>query len=168
MYVNDVIVDAGNLVGEENEGFKRAMDGFNRARVLVSAACIGAAEAVLETGLEHLKNRDAFGHKLKDFQSLSFEAADLATRLEMARLLTLEAAWTADGAESDESHRDRAITLAAMAKLTGPQAAHDVMKSVVTSSHAEARGLPAPLSPGHPARVRRQRGNLFPDSSTRG
>jgi len=131
MYVNDVIVDAGNLVGEENEGFKRAMDGFNRARVLVSAACIGAAEAVLEMGLEHLKNRDAFGHKLKDFQSLSFEAADLATRLEMARLLTLEAAWTADRAESDESHRDRAITLAAMAKLTGPQVAHDVMKSVI-------------------------------------
>ncbi|MGC9177953.1 MAG: acyl-CoA dehydrogenase family protein [Conexivisphaera sp.] len=131
MYLDDVAIPAGNLVGRENEGFYYAMDGFNRARVLVSAACLGAADAVLEIGLDHLRNREAFGHRLKDFQSLSFEAADLSTRLEMAKLLTYEAAWAVDRAAEDRSMSDRAITLAAMAKLTGPQVAHDVMKSVI-------------------------------------
>ena len=120
-----VEVPAKNLVGEENRGFYHAMDGFNHARVLVAGICLGAARAILEQGIEYIKNREAFGQKLKDFQSIAFEAAELYTRLEMARLLTYKAAWALDKGLKD------AHVIVAMAKLTAPQVAFDIAKSVM-------------------------------------
>lgn len=131
MRYNGVRAEGWKLVGEENRGFYYAMDGFNRARVLVSAACIGAAEAVLEMGLEHLRTREAFGKRLKEFQSLAFEAAELYTQLEMARLLTYKAAWAIDMAAAGKGYASEVPTLAAMAKLTGPQVSFNVIKSVM-------------------------------------
>lgn len=125
MKYSGVRAEGWRLVGEENRGFYYAMEGFNRARVLVSAACIGAAESVLDIGLEYLNTREAFGKKLMDHQSMAFEAAELYTQLEMARLLTYKAAWAIDRGSDD------APVLAAMAKLTGPQVSFNVIKSVM-------------------------------------
>lgn len=125
---NNVKIPAKNIVGEENKGFYQAMDGFNHARVLVSAACIGASEAIFDIGIEYLKNREAFGKKLKDFQAIAFEAADLKTRIEMARLLTYKAAWALD---HEEKYKSEIPSLVAMAKMIGPQVAFDVVKSVM-------------------------------------
>ena len=122
---NEVEVPLKNLVGEENKGFYHAMDGFNHARVLVAGICLGAGRAILEQGLEYIKNREAFGQKLKDFQSIAFEAAELYTKLEMARLLTYKAAWALDKGLKD------AHIYAAMAKLTAPQTAFEIIKSVM-------------------------------------
>ncbi|WP_252896613.1 acyl-CoA dehydrogenase family protein [Metallosphaera hakonensis] len=90
-YAN-VEISQNNLVGQLNKGFYYAMDGFNHARVLVAGACIGAAEAILETGIEYIKQREVFSTKLKDYEAISFEAAELRTRLEMAKLLNYKAA----------------------------------------------------------------------------
>ncbi|QGR19553.1 acyl-CoA dehydrogenase family protein [Stygiolobus azoricus] len=121
----DVSVPQKNLVGEENKGFYHAMEGFNHARVLVAGICLGAAKAILDQGIEYIKNREAFGQKLKDFQAIAFEAAELYTRLEMARLLTYKAAWALDKGVKD------AHVIVAMAKLTAPQVALDIAKSVM-------------------------------------
>jgi len=110
---NDARVPERYVVGEENRGFYYAMDGFNHARVLVAAACVGAAEAILDIGLEYIKSREVFSKKLKDFQSIAFEAAELRTKLEMARLLTYKAAWMMDTNPGSEE----APMFAAMSKL---------------------------------------------------
>ncbi|BCS92289.1 acyl-CoA dehydrogenase family protein [Metallosphaera javensis (ex Sakai et al. 2022)] len=125
-YVNAEIPE-GNLVGELNRGFYYAMDGFNHARVLVAGACIGAAEAILEMGLEYVKQREVFSTKLKDFEAIAFEAAELKTRLEMAKLLNYKAAWMMDR----EPNSDETAMLAAMSKLTAPQVAFDITKAVM-------------------------------------
>ncbi|BCU71476.1 acyl-CoA dehydrogenase family protein [Stygiolobus caldivivus] len=122
---DNVEVPLRNLVGEENRGFYHAMEGFNHARVLVAGICLGAARAILDQGIEYIKNREAFGQKLKDFQAIAFEASELYTRLEMARLLTYKAAWAID-----KGLRDAHI-IVAMAKLTSPQTALDIAKSVM-------------------------------------
>jgi acyl-CoA dehydrogenase len=121
----DVTVPQKNLVGEENKGFYHAMEGFNHARVLVAGICLGAAKAILDQGIEYIKNREVFGQKLKDFQAIAFEAAELYTRLEMARLLTYKAAWALDKGVKD------AHVIVAMAKLSAPQVALDIAKSVM-------------------------------------
>ncbi len=128
MRYQGVKVPVKNLIGEENKGFYYAMDGFNHARVLVSAACIGSAEAILEMGLNYAKDREAFGKKLKDHQAIAFEASELYTRLEMAKLLTYKAAWMLD---NEEKFGDQIPAYSAMAKLVGPQTAFDVIKSVM-------------------------------------
>jgi acyl-CoA dehydrogenase len=104
------------------------MDGFNHARVLVASACIGSAEAILEEGLKYIKEREAFGVKLKDLQSIAFEAAELYTKLEMARLLVYKSAWMLD---HEENFKDEISKFSAMAKLIAPQTAFDVIKSVM-------------------------------------
>ncbi len=121
-------IDERYLVGEENKGFYYAMDGFNHARVLVAAACIGSAEAILDEGLKYIKEREAFGAKLKDFQSIAFEAAELYTKLEMARLLVYKSAWMLD---NEEKFKNEIPKFSAMAKLIAPQTAFEVIKSVM-------------------------------------
>lgn len=128
---NDVKILKKNLVGEENRGFYYAMDGFNHARVLVAAACVGAADAILDMGIEYIKNREAFGQKLKDFQSIAFEAAELYTRLEMVRNLVYKAAWMLDKMDKEGKYKDEVPVYAAMAKLEGPQVASDIIKAVM-------------------------------------
>lgn len=128
---NDARVPISNLIGEENKGFYYAMDGFNHARVLVAAACIGAADAILNIGLDYIKNREAFGQKLKDFQSISFEAAELYTKLEMIRNLVYKAAWMLDKFDKEGKYKDEVPVYAAMAKLEAPQIASEIIKSVM-------------------------------------
>ncbi|QKR00072.1 acyl-CoA/acyl-ACP dehydrogenase [Metallosphaera tengchongensis] len=115
------------MVGEKDKGFYYAMDGFNHARVLVSAACVGAGETILDMGIEYVKSREVFSKKLKDYEAIAFEAAELKTRLEMAKLLTYKAAWMMDRFPNS----DETAMLAAMSKLTGPQTAFEIIKSVM-------------------------------------
>ncbi|EZQ10689.1 acyl-CoA dehydrogenase [Candidatus Acidianus copahuensis] len=128
MTYDNVEVPERYLVGEENNGFYYSMDGFNHARVLVGAACLGSSEAILDMGLDYIKQREAFGSKLKDFQSIAFEASELKTRLEMARLLVYKTAWMLD---HEEKYKDDIPTFAAMSKLVAPQVAFDIVKSVM-------------------------------------
>ena len=59
--INSVEIPEHYLIGEWNRGFYYAMEGFNCARTLVAAACIGAAEKALESGIEYIKDRHVFG-----------------------------------------------------------------------------------------------------------
>lgn len=120
------------LVGEWNRGFYYAMEGFNCARTLVSAACVGAAGKVLELGTEHIKKRKVFKTPLAGFEGIQFQLAENFIRLETSRLLVYKAAWMLDRmyGEGKYSHKDVNKAVAA-AKLTAPAAAFDIIKDVM-------------------------------------
>lgn len=93
---NDAEYPIQYLLGNPGDGFYIAMEGFNLARPLVAAACIGAAEKALELGIRFLKERVAFGRPLAKFEALQFEAVEDHVRLDMARDLVYKAAWMLD------------------------------------------------------------------------
>ena len=120
------------LIGPLNGGFPILMNGFYQARVLVAATCVGLGDAILEQGMERIKDRKAFGCPIGKFEGIQFSLADLYGRLEMVRLLVLKAAWMVDtyGGE-DADHKDTLVAHSAASKLFAPQVAFDIVKEVM-------------------------------------
>ncbi len=131
--MKDVAIPGHYLIGERNKGFYYALEGFNCARTLVAAACIGAAGKALEAGMDYIKRRKVFDTPLANFEGIQFQLAEDYTRLESARLLVYKAAWMLDQMyeHSRFSHQEINRTVAA-AKLTAPAVAFDVIKDVMT------------------------------------
>jgi len=129
--MNNVELPEYHLIGEKNKGFYYAMEGFSAARTLIGATCVGAAEGALELGIEHIKNRKAFGRALGSFEGIQFPLAEHYTDIESVKLLTYRAAWIMDQMymENKFSHHDVAIS-AAMTKLRAPIYAFEVMNEV--------------------------------------
>lgn len=99
-----------NLIWEEGKGFNFAMNTLNGGRIGIAAQALGIAQASLEAAIEYSKERKAFGKPIAELQAIQFKLADMATKVEAARLLTLQAASLKD------QHKDFAMH-AAMAKL---------------------------------------------------
>ncbi len=129
--MNNVELPNNYLVGDFNRGFYYAMEGFSAARPLIGATCVGAAEASLEMGIEHIKNRKAFGRPLASYEGIQFPLAEHHTNIESVKLLTYKSAWTMDKMyrENKLSHHDVAIS-AAMSKLRAPIYGFQVMNEV--------------------------------------
>jgi acyl-CoA dehydrogenase len=120
------------LIGERNRGFYYAMEGFNCARTLVSAACVGAAGNILESGIAHLKRRKAFNKPLAGFEGIQFQLAENYLKLESARLLVYKAAWMLDRMYAGDGFTHQEINkAAAAAKIAAPTAAFDIIKDVM-------------------------------------
>lgn len=119
------------LVGELNKGFYYAMEGFSAARILIGATCVGAAEAALELGIDHIKTREVFGRKLGSFEGIQFPLSEHFTNIESVKLLTYKAAWIMDQMykENRFTHHDVSLA-AAMTKLRAPIYASEVMNEV--------------------------------------
>ena len=129
----DARIPAKYLVGEEGKGFDVAMQGFTFARTLVAAACIGAAERALETGMGYIRERMAFGRPLGKFEGIQFELVDLWTQVEAVKWQCRRAAWLIDtytlkGDTSRRSEVDRAV---ASVKLMAPRVAFETVKRVM-------------------------------------
>lgn len=92
----DVEVPAENRIGDEGYGFIIAMKTFDRTRTGVAALSLGNARAAYETAKEWTKNRKQFGKPIVANQAIGFMLADMATKIETARLLTWYAAWAYD------------------------------------------------------------------------
>jgi alkylation response protein AidB-like acyl-CoA dehydrogenase len=88
-------VPAENVIGEIG-GFRVAMLGLNSMRPIVAARGIGLAEGALMYAVEYVKQREAFGQTIADFQGVQWKIAEMASEIEAARLLTYRAAWMAD------------------------------------------------------------------------
>jgi alkylation response protein AidB-like acyl-CoA dehydrogenase len=88
-------VPAENVIGEIG-GFRLAMLGLNSMRPIVAARGIGLAEGALMYAVDYVKQREAFGQTIADFQGIQWKIAELAAEIEAARLLTYRAAWMAD------------------------------------------------------------------------
>ena len=89
-------VPAKNLVWEEGKGFNFAMNTLNGGRIGIAAQAIGIAEASFEAALKYSKQRKAFGVSIASFQAFQFKLADMAVKIDAAKLLTLNAAALKD------------------------------------------------------------------------
>ncbi len=98
LLLHDVRVPKENVIGEVG-GFQLAMQGLNSMRPIVAARGIGLAEGALMYATEYVQERPAFGQTIADFQGIQWKIADLAVKIEAARLLTYRAAWMADRGE---------------------------------------------------------------------
>ncbi|HEY4401380.1 MAG TPA: acyl-CoA dehydrogenase family protein [Acidimicrobiia bacterium] len=95
LVLDGVRVPPENVIGEIG-GFRLAMLGLNSMRPIVAARGIGLAEGALMYAVEYVKQREAFGQTIADFQGIQWKIAELAAEIEAARLLTYRAAWMAD------------------------------------------------------------------------
>lgn len=86
-------VPAGNLLGDEGEGFTIAMANLDTGRIGIAAQALGIAEAALHHATAYAKERKQFGQPIGKQQAVAFKLADMATKAEAARLLVYRAAW---------------------------------------------------------------------------
>lgn len=92
----DVKVPAANMLGKEGEGFKIAMATLDGGRIGVAAQALGIAQAALDHAIKYSKERQQFGKPIASNQAIAFMLADMATKVEAARLLTYRAAYLKD------------------------------------------------------------------------
>jgi alkylation response protein AidB-like acyl-CoA dehydrogenase len=92
----DVVVPKENRIGEDGFGFKFAMKTLEGGRIGIAAQALGIASGAYELALKYSKERKAFGKEIMHHQAIQFKLADMATRIEAARLLCLKAAWEKD------------------------------------------------------------------------
>jgi acyl-CoA dehydrogenase len=92
----DVRVPAQNRLGEEGQGFELVMATLDKIRAEVAAAAVGVGRAALECAVQYAKERQQFGRPISAFQAIQFKLADMAIKVEAARLLVWRAAWMAD------------------------------------------------------------------------
>jgi alkylation response protein AidB-like acyl-CoA dehydrogenase len=112
----DVAVPAANLIGErEGQGFKQVMSALEVGRINVAARAVGVAQAAFESAIRYSQQRVAFGKPICQHQAVQLTLADMATRLEAARLLVANAARKKDEGE-------RCDLEAGMAKLFASEA----------------------------------------------
>lgn len=92
----DVRVPKENRIGEDGFGFKFAMKTLSGGRIGIASQALGIASGAYELALAYSKQRKAFGKEIMHHQAIQFKLADMATRIEAARLLCLKAAWEKD------------------------------------------------------------------------
>ncbi len=107
-------------LGDEGQGFKIAMSVLDAGRIGIAAQAVGIAQAAYEASLGYARDRKAFGREIGSFQMIQQKLADMKTRLEAARLLTLRAAWAKKQAETTGA---RITVDGSMAKLFASEAA---------------------------------------------
>ncbi|RMB70619.1 acyl-CoA dehydrogenase [Rhodococcus sp. SBT000017] len=115
-----VRIPAENLLGNEGDGFRIAMNGLNGGRINIAACSIGGAQSALDKAVAYLSERKAFGARLLDAQALQFRLADFKTELEAARTLLWRAA---DALQHDAPDK---VEMCAMAKRFGTDTGFEV------------------------------------------
>ena len=99
--LTDVKVSKKNLVGEEGNGFKIAMQGLDGGRINIATCSIGTAQSALEEAQNYMNQREQFGKKISEFQTMQFKIADMVTELIAARIITRLAASKLDKNDSE-------------------------------------------------------------------
>jgi alkylation response protein AidB-like acyl-CoA dehydrogenase len=99
MFLEDVELPEDRRLGEEGEGFSGLMQTFDRSRITLGAAATGLARAALEYAVEYAKTREQFGKPIGEHQAVAFRLADMATRIDAARLLVWRAARLVDAGQ---------------------------------------------------------------------
>jgi butyryl-CoA dehydrogenase len=92
----DCEVPMRNRIGNEGDGYKIGLSTLDGGRIGIAAQATGIARGALEAALSYAQQRQAFGHPIADFQAIQFMLADMATEIDVARLLVRRAAWKQD------------------------------------------------------------------------
>ena len=111
-------------IGQDGDGFKIAMSVLDAGRIGIAAQALGIAQAAYEASVAYAKERSAFGQKIAEFQAIQWMIADMATRIEAARLLIYNAAAKKDRHEKFSSD-------ASMAKLFASETAMWVTEKAI-------------------------------------
>ena len=120
----DCRIPAENLLGKKGKGFNIAMHTLDGGRIGIAAQALGLAEGALETTIEYVKERKQFGRSIGQFQNTQFQLADMATKVEAAKLLVYKAAM-AKATQKTYSFE------AAQAKLCAAEVAMEVTTKAV-------------------------------------
>ena len=119
-----VRVPVSNLVGEPNRGFYQALEFFGESRIEIGAQALGIAQGAFNRALAYVRERTQFGKKLSQFQSTRHKLADMATKIETARLIVYKAAWSRDQGLIDPG-------LTSMAKMYAGRVAVEVADEAI-------------------------------------
>lgn len=119
LFFENFFVPQEGLIGELNGGFKLIMRTFSSSRVGLAALTVGTAVGAYKLAFQRANVRQAFGRKLIEHEAKAFQFADMMTRLEAARLLTLRAAWLKDIGQDY-------VLAASMAKLFACQESREI------------------------------------------
>lgn len=122
--LENVRVHESDLLGEEGDGFKIAMNTLNTGRLGIASQSIGVAQGCLDEAVKYAKERKQFGRRIGDFQSIGFMLADMATKLEAAKQLVYKAAYMMDT-------RQDATMNASMAKYYAAEACNEIAAKAV-------------------------------------
>jgi len=124
IYLNNVRIPADSLIGEEGRGFYQVLEFFDESRVEIAAQALGIAEGALDRTVAYIKERTQFGKKIAAFQVSQHKIADMATRVELARLIVYKSAWNYDQGRIDPK-------LTSMAKMTAARTAVEVADEAI-------------------------------------
>jgi len=148
-YMDGVRLPDAYRIGEEGRGFYIVMEGFDLARLLIGATCIGAAQRALEIGMEYIKERKAFGRPIGKFEGIQFELADLWAELEALRSLVYRTAWMMDQKYKARRFTPREVSKYVSAcKLKCPQFAFRTFEKVMLWMGAWGYTKECPLEMG--------------------
>jgi alkylation response protein AidB-like acyl-CoA dehydrogenase len=121
---SDVTITASHLLGEESKGFYQVLEFFDESRIEIAAQALGIAQGAFDRALDYAKKREQFKKKLVEFQITQHKLADMATKIEAARLLTYKAAWN-----FDKKHIDPKLT--SMAKWFAARTAVEIADEAI-------------------------------------
>ena len=124
IFFKDCRIPADHLIGAEGEGYKIALMNLEGGRIGIGAQSVGMARAAYECALAYAKERVSFGKTLLEHQAVAFRLADMATRLEAARLMVHHAARLRDAGEP-------CLKQASMAKLFASEAAEEICSNAL-------------------------------------
>jgi alkylation response protein AidB-like acyl-CoA dehydrogenase len=124
LVLENVRVPAENVLGDVGKGYKVAIETLNEGRIGIGAQMIGTAQGALDHTVRYVQEREQFGRSIGSFQGVQFQIADMATRIEAARLLVYNAARLKDAGQPF-------LTPAAMAKLYSSEVAQSVTSTCI-------------------------------------
>jgi acyl-CoA dehydrogenase len=147
--MENVKVPDSYRIGEVDKGFYLTMEGFDNARILIAAVCVGAARRALDIGIEYIKERKAFGRPIGKFEGIQFELADDWAQLEALRSLVYRTAWMNDGKYKGGKFSVLEVSrMIAACKLIAPHFAFDVYKHAMIWMGAYGYSKECPLEMG--------------------
>jgi len=135
---DDYVVPASNLVGgKEGHGFSQIMSGLEVGRINVAARAVGLARAAFEEAIKYSQQREAFGKSISQYQTIQLKLADMATKIEAARLLTYSAS-------RKKNLGERCDLEAGMAKLFASESCQEVVLEAmrIHGGYGYATGFP--------------------------
>lgn len=124
LIMENCIVPAENLLGQEGKGFSIAMKTLDGGRIGIASQALGIAQGAMDETVRYLKERKQFGRPLAKFQNMQFQLADMETRIQASRLLVRSAAFKKDKKENYSAD-------AAMAKLFAAETAMEMTTKAV-------------------------------------
>jgi butyryl-CoA dehydrogenase len=124
IFFDECRIPADHLIGKEGEGYKIALSNLESGRIGIAAQCVGMARAAYEAALSYAKERESFGHPIINHQAVGFRLADMATQLEAAHLMVMNAAVLRDAGEP-------CLKQACMAKLFASEAAEKICSDAI-------------------------------------